>query len=83
MGVLRTREKLDKDLDDLKSQLPEQRKITRNIERILEQNNGGVGGAAVVMTNDVSRNVNQYINSQKTIMQYGSGLIKDIIQSWR
>jgi len=83
MGVLRTREKLDKDLDDLKSQLPEQRKITRNIERILEQNNGGVGGAAVVMTNDVSRNVNQYINSQKTIMQYGSGLIKDIIQTWR
>ena len=83
MGVLRTRERLDKDLDDLRALLPEQRQITRNIDRIMEQQGGVTGGGAVVMTNQVRNDVMNYAISQKSILQHGSGLIKALIESYR
>ena len=78
------RKQLEIKLDDLKSQLPAQREITRNIKKIIEQTGGSnMGAPPVVMTNDVRNDVTNFTMSQKTIMQYGSSLIQGLIQSWR
>lgn len=78
------RKQLEIKLDDLKSQLPAQREITRNINKILEQTGGSnMGAPPVVMTNDVRNDVTNFTMSQKTIQQYGSSLLQGFIQSWR